>query len=503
MSSHVVVISTDLRRTTVKVTPGTYLADVLQQACTKLGLPGDKYLVKHKQKQVDLTIPFRASGLSPGAKLELVQKSNTPSAIQVALQLPQPEAKEIPGGRLVKKFPSDLTLWQVLRQFESGDANAGRNINITARGVARIDAGAGGSGQLYYETPVLNIMGREISTFTDLQKTLASLGYNSGNVLIRLTYKTTDQTLHAAMDEISQLFKEEERGNTASSGTQKTDPAPQQPTPSKETNAPDTPMADAEPAPAPPQEQEQTQISQADGAVAAASSAPSSNDPYSPVNVYLAPSGTTPAAALTPASETDFTPTVAHAQLHQARLLENAKNKRLLSDRELDEKAAAEEAKISAVKSVRVKVRFPDNTSSEWDVGPSHTGAFLYAAVRHIMAKSDEPFHLALPGGKSVIKDRDDRGPEDTLVRGYKMSGRVLVNLVWDEGASADARKQPFLKSHVASQGQTVKVPEVPQIAEDEVEAPAVAQVHEDGKKKSSGEGGAKKVPKWLKLGKK
>lgn len=46
MASHVVVISTDLRRATVKVTPGTYLADVLQEACTKLGLPGDRYLVK-------------------------------------------------------------------------------------------------------------------------------------------------------------------------------------------------------------------------------------------------------------------------------------------------------------------------------------------------------------------------------------------------------------------------------------------------------------------------
>lgn len=46
MSSHVVVISTDLRRATVKVTPGTYLSDVLQEACTKLGLSSDKYLVK-------------------------------------------------------------------------------------------------------------------------------------------------------------------------------------------------------------------------------------------------------------------------------------------------------------------------------------------------------------------------------------------------------------------------------------------------------------------------
>lgn len=46
MSSHVVVIATDLRRTTIKVSPGTYLSDVLQEACKKLNLDGDKYLIK-------------------------------------------------------------------------------------------------------------------------------------------------------------------------------------------------------------------------------------------------------------------------------------------------------------------------------------------------------------------------------------------------------------------------------------------------------------------------
>jgi len=46
MSSHVVVIATDLRRTTVKVSPGTYLIDVLQEACTKLNLSSDKFLLK-------------------------------------------------------------------------------------------------------------------------------------------------------------------------------------------------------------------------------------------------------------------------------------------------------------------------------------------------------------------------------------------------------------------------------------------------------------------------
>lgn len=46
MASHVVVIATDLRRTTVKVNPGTYLSDVLQEACKKLSLDSDKFLLK-------------------------------------------------------------------------------------------------------------------------------------------------------------------------------------------------------------------------------------------------------------------------------------------------------------------------------------------------------------------------------------------------------------------------------------------------------------------------
>lgn len=47
MSSNVVVISTDFRRATVKVSPGTYLIDVLDEACRKLNLQSDKYLLKY------------------------------------------------------------------------------------------------------------------------------------------------------------------------------------------------------------------------------------------------------------------------------------------------------------------------------------------------------------------------------------------------------------------------------------------------------------------------
>ncbi|EFY93292.1 UBX domain protein, putative [Metarhizium acridum CQMa 102] len=504
MASHVVVIATDLRRATIKVTPGTYLSDVLDQACQKLNLSSDKYLVKHKQRQVDLSVPFRTSGLAGGAKLELVMRSNTPSAVQIALQIPQPDAKEIPGGRLIKKFPSDLTLWKVMRQFESGEASAGKNINITARGYANTTSG---SGQLYYETPVLNIMGREFSSFPEFQKTLAQLGHNSGNVLIRLGYKRTEQTLFEAMEKISTYFKdgEENSGSDVKVDGTKTE--------AKEEiqQQDDTTMTDGVPEPQVAQEDSspsQPELEPAHSTApveqdapneSATASSPTSQDPFQPVNVFLAPTGTTPAAALVPASETDFTPTIAHAQLHQARLLEGSRNKRLLSDKELEEKAAAEEARIASIKSILVRVRFPDNTSSEWQVSPNETGAFLYQAVRHVMADATQQFHLVLPGGKDIIKDSN--GENHNLVKSYKLSGRVLVNLVWEDSVPEAIRKQPFLRANVARQGQAVKVPDLPKVGDAPEPGPATeAPNKEDRKDKGDG---TKKIPKWLKLGKK
>lgn len=346
-------------------------------------------------------------------------------------------------------------------------------------------------------------MGRDFATFADFQKTMTQLGHNSGNVLVRLTFKKTDQTLFEAMQEIGQHFKEEEQETakeTASAPAQKeADPAPA-------VEKEDTPMEDAPvqhptetTAQGTTQDSGQPSTEQENTAVTEVVSA----DPLQPVNIYLAPSGATPVAAQAPPEENDFTPSIAHAKLHQARLQDSSRNKRLLSDKELEEKAAAEEARLAAIKNVLVKIRFPDNTSSDWQVDNTKTGAFLYEAVKHVMADSSLPFHLVLPGGKTTIADNDSQ--KHNLVRAYKLSGRVLINLVWDDKVPAPVRKQPFLKSSVVQQGQKIKVQDIPkEVPDADPKGKAVASASDEKKddtKKS--EGGGKKMPKWLKLGKK
>jgi tether containing UBX domain for GLUT4 len=46
MASHVVVIDTSFRRTTIKVNPGTYVSDILDEACKKFGINASNYGLK-------------------------------------------------------------------------------------------------------------------------------------------------------------------------------------------------------------------------------------------------------------------------------------------------------------------------------------------------------------------------------------------------------------------------------------------------------------------------
>lgn len=52
---------------------------------------------------------------------------------------------------------------------------------------------------MMYEMPVLNILGREVGTFEELQKTLAQFGLNNGSGLLRMSFRQTDQPLEEAM----------------------------------------------------------------------------------------------------------------------------------------------------------------------------------------------------------------------------------------------------------------------------------------------------------------
>ncbi|WEW61275.1 hypothetical protein PRK78_006765 [Emydomyces testavorans] len=509
MASHVVVIDATARRATVKVTPAKHLSDILGEACAKLGLNATQYGLKHQKKQLDLSLSIRLSGLSSGAKLELVQLSRSPSVVSIALQLPELEAKDVPSGRLMDKFPSNTTLWLVLRKFESGVAGNGTTRNFTARGAPTTASGAPESGRLFYETPVIQLMGKELSSFTDLQKTLAQLGLNSGSALLRLSFRTTDRPLEEAMNEIDAYFK--------SVDTDQRSPA------EKSSAAYETPVSSAT-GESPLETTPQSTPSNADvtmteaPAISAESSQPVPEEPSHPlvssrpVTIFAPPTSSTPQSAQTSHNEEDYMPTVDHAKAHQRRLNMAGRNARLAGDAELAAQESATQERLAKTTEVEIKVRFPDQSQVVSKFSREDTAESLYAFVRSCLDAplAKEEFILSffpnvshgpiIHKGQTIIPDTSDK----FLIADLKMTGRVLVNFVWKENAALAARSAgaPILRAELRERASQIKVEEVAAVPVEEGEEDKKSWLKKlgGGSDKGGKKGGGGGVPKWLKL---
>ncbi|KAL8781789.1 MAG: hypothetical protein Q9203_000113 [Teloschistes exilis] len=459
MASTVVIIDASARRTTIRTTPGKVLS------------------------------------LSPGAKLEIVVLSRSPSVIKVALQLPEKEATGVAGGRLIQEFASNTTLWLVLRSLENREPQK----NFTARGKTRTETGEGGAGRLYHEAPVLNIMGRELGTFTDLQKTLAQLGYNSGNVLLRLSFKVSETPLEEAMEQMEQYFASIQSDDTAgahaiSMTTIESIPdaiSPASPKEDDNVNPPSEPVSpfhiESTPANTPGAEQETFDECSEESSVPV-----TTGREQRPIAVFKPSSSSTPRAAQQAFNERDYEPTIAHAKLHQARLQISGRNKPLLSDKELEEKENAKAQKFASVKKIAIKIRFPDQTTINADFTNLDTAGTLYDCAKGVLASEEEPFLLNFISAKgpcTIPRDSSKR-----LISDLGMSGSTLVNFLWDEGASAGARASPVLKGAVLAQAKELEVPEVPETSADE------EKTHDPdaGKRKETVKSSGKGISKWV-----
>lgn len=390
----------------------------------------------------------------------------------------------VDGQRLTKKLPSDLTLWQVLRQFEGPD----NKVNITARATPQTSSGNhSGSGQLYYEKPVVNIMGREYSKQEDLLRTLSQCGINSGSMVLRVSFQKTDQTLYDAMQQVEQYLNqvkpgEPEEARNKTSTTQPAAPATPAAVSPEETKEQESPAQLTQPERVPVPEPTVSAPSEApEPTVTQLNANEDSGDPMEvdqstasagdtttdghlqPTAVFLAPTSSTPAAVKIHEDDAVYEPTIAHAQLRQQQLLQRAQNTRLKSDAELAEDAAREAERLAKITKVEVKVRFPDQTSAQWEIHPDWTGVTLYQAIREAMLHPEQPFKLVMSVTKTAIQENNRR-----LIADYRLKGRELLNLVWEDGVPDKIRTAPFLKKSLASKAQDLKVPELPQYDKDD-----------------------------------
>lgn len=404
--------------------------------------------------------------LPQGARLELVQASRSPTVISVALNLPHSEK----NARLIQKFASNTSLWELLRQFESSQ---GANYNFTQRGVPEMNGTGTGAGRLNYEMPVITVMPghKEYGTFVDLQKTLSQLGFDSGSASLRLSFKNSGTPLEEAMTQISQYFKSTDAEATATSSETsapaKTEPVVSPPTsddvvPDATATAVDDTRQAEEADPTPMDVDQVTTTVEPSSSTAdalletstattsmppppsqepasAPESTPSSSQPRT-IQVFSAPTSSTPQAARTPFNETDYQPSVEQLRGLQASYKERSKNTRLLSDKELEDQEAARREKLAATadKGGIVRVRLPDGAIVQFPVSKSDSAAEVYAFVTACLQHKDEPFHLSYRDAKGVFAQMPRDGTR--VFQDLKFSTNELLTFRWDDAASAGVR---------------------------------------------------------------
>ncbi|KAK0805737.1 hypothetical protein LTS16_021825 [Friedmanniomyces endolithicus] len=509
------VVDASARRAQIKVTPSKLLQDVLVEACRSKKLDPSGYILKTaNNKPVDLSQPFRLSGLSAGAKLQLVQASRSPAVVNIALQLPESEGA---GGRLQDKFPSSTSLWLILRKFEDGVAGASQKLNLTQRGVPSSGSGAG---RLMYEVPCVSAENRQSEGFGELQKTLAQWGYNGGNVLLRVSFRRSEVPLEEAMKEISTYFASAEGAQAEGAiGTIPTSRTEEVAAPlggdegmemNEDANSEPVSTAPAveEDGLAAPSETQAEPQSHAQPEDTLPPTDPALSNKTNRISVYRPPSSTTPAAALQPDDPSQFEPTLDHARLHQASLGLRGQNQRLKSDKELEELETTKQSQLASVQNVRVRVQYPDEHTIETTISASATAAELYETVRSTLRGPSEPFELRFLGPKGRLESIPDLA-SSRLVRDLGFRGGVKITLVSSAAqATPDAKRNLGLREEFVRQAQELKVDLAVQQAEGE--AAHREAMGKEGKKEEGGGGKGKgrgdveaKMKKFLGFGKK
>ncbi|KAL5121893.1 hypothetical protein ACEQ8H_000108 [Pleosporales sp. CAS-2024a] len=470
--SHVVVFNSYAKTVKIPTTPVKYLTEVRDEACQKFGVNKDQFTLKYNNKPISLSQQIRFANLPQGARLELIQASRSPTVISVALQLPASEN----NTRLTQKFASNTSLWEILRHFESGQ---GANYNFTQRGIPQM-SGPSGAGRLHYEQPVITVMPghREQADFVGLQQTLVQLGFDSGSALLKLSYKNSGLPLEEAMAQISQYFKSDQpveaaiqsahAATSAQSNSQSTieQPAPEATTTvvgetirteerdpesmdvdNKATLPPAAAEISAEGATAENVGDISPTITQ-QAAISTTSEAPSGSSIPSPrapeharnIQVFSAPTSSTPQAARNAFNESDYLPTIEHAKVHQAQLLNKTRNTRLLSDKELEEQEKARKEKIeaAAARGGALRIRFPDGTLVQMNFTKDDTASGLYDFANSLLDRKNEPFELKYTGstGRLVLIPRDSK----RLSQDLHFSTNELITFQWAANASAEVR---------------------------------------------------------------
>ena len=334
--------------------------------------------------------------------------------------------------------------------------------------------------------------------FSNAAKFALTSGFEQ-STLLRLSFRRTETPLEEAFTQISQYFGEMQlKANVREDG-------PSGESQPKTTENQAVPREVCKEASSPTSKPKETQEEVVECAVLQESNdndkGPSSTTLLSDglhtrsVTILAPPQSSTPQATQQVFDERDFVPTLDHAKSHQSRLSAAGMNKRLPSDAEIAAQAEAKNRRYEGVQEVEIKLRFADQMQSVCQFSNEDDANTLYDFVKSLLAHEKEPFYLRFSalGGPVTIPQGVQGNVK--LIGGLGMTGRVLVNVVWQEGASIEARQAPVLKESYRDKAQEMQVKPMDASGDEGLPQPPKQEIKPKEEKERKGG-----VPKWLKL---
>ena len=167
------------------------MAEVLADFCRQKNMDVASCTLLHRGKPVELSAPFRLTGLANNATLTLgARRSSAVPVATLALQFED-------GQRVQAKLLANHTLWQVLLAFETQQPGLALTTRMAPqppsgerKGLAKLMSPK--EGPVGWMQPVLTLVNKQFSTVEELTSTtLQSLGVGSGAQLVRVHFEWT------------------------------------------------------------------------------------------------------------------------------------------------------------------------------------------------------------------------------------------------------------------------------------------------------------------------
>ncbi|ODV88185.1 hypothetical protein CANARDRAFT_5484 [[Candida] arabinofermentans NRRL YB-2248] len=488
-----------------EVKPGTLIQQALEDACKHFKLDPDAHALEHGKGHLDLSLPYRLTGLPHGCSLDLVKlpegakKSSATSGtakVTIKLQIIAPEGDVSfhmpPPTQLVNHFTSGDSITKMLEGFESSTGLKFFDRVYSTK--------VPGKKTIYHYHPIVQSFSTILESPDQFKQPLSKLGLTGGSHSLRLRFKRTE-----TIEETPVVIETQEIDQTMTDATPDEEKVKKAEKPAKVATKEEVNDNENEKGTEATKEKQNQSIAVKHEEI----------EVYKPVLTRSLPSDTS--------DESTYDLSIDQARLYQSMLSKQANtNGQIMSKRQREQ--LQQKKKTLAVTECLIRIKFPDQNTVQFNMSPTKKLSDLYellvqkilvlsSSQQEAISNDEKPiFELHIPyPAQAVLTSISDFDRE--LVAHCGFGHRTLLVYKDDSG-----KRSQYIKDEYLSKAKNLDDLDEVKLEISRAEMSDTAEVDEkkilggsgtqlgtsfgSERKTTIGDEKGKKFPKWFKIGK-